>query len=60
MGKLGLPTLGTRVNLIYPVVMLGSRKERTGHREHATYSIALESSMTNTGSFLMDDKGGGK
>jgi len=25
-----------QVNLIYPVDNLGSRKERTGHREHAT------------------------
>jgi len=25
--------MGTRVNLTYPVFMLGSRRERTGHRE---------------------------
>jgi hypothetical protein len=30
-GKRDLPTLGTRVNLTYPVFMLGSRRERTGH-----------------------------
>ena len=30
-----------RVNLIYPVFMLGSRRERSGQREHATYSIAF-------------------
>jgi hypothetical protein len=31
---------------------LGSRKERKGQGEkHATYSLALESSMLNTGSF---------
>ena len=26
-------TMGTRVNLTYPVFILGSRRERTGHRE---------------------------
>ena len=30
-----------RVNLTYPVFMLGSRRERSGQREHATYSISL-------------------
>jgi hypothetical protein len=30
-----------RVNLTYPVFMLGSRRERYGQRAHVTYSIAL-------------------
>ena len=49
-----------RVNLHYPVQSLGSRRERMGQQEHATYSILFESSTVNTGSFLKDVKGSGK
>ena len=36
--------MGTsQVNLTYPVTNLGSRKERKGQPEHATYLISFES-----------------
>ena len=49
-------TMGTRVNLTYPVFMLEAAESGRGIEKHATYSIALESSA-NTGSFLLDVKG---
>ena len=49
-----------RVNLHYPVQSLGSRRERMGQREHATYGILLESYLQNTGDFLVDEKGDGQ
>ena len=33
----------SQINLIYPVNDLGSRKERKGQPEHATYLISSES-----------------
>ena len=41
-------------------MQLGSRRERNGQREHATYSISFESYMLNTGSLLRDAKESGK
>ena len=49
-----------QVNLTYPVDTLGSRRERTGQEEHATYIILCESDTVNTGDFLKDVKGSGK
>jgi hypothetical protein len=34
---------------VYPVPVLGSRRERMGQREHATSLIWFASSMLNTG-----------
>ena len=39
---------------------LGSRKERKGHAEHATYIISFESFMLNTGEPDRDGKESGK
>jgi len=45
--------LGTsQVNLLYPVTNLGSRKERKGPQEHATYLISFESETVNTGALM--------
>jgi len=33
----------SQINLTYPVINLGSRKERKGQPEHATYLISFES-----------------
>ena len=49
-----------RVNLNYPVQSLGSRRERMGQQEHATYGILFESYLQNTGDFLVDEKGDGQ
>ena len=48
-----------QVHLRYPADTLGSRKERKGQLEHATYSIAFESYSENTGDPRMDGKDGG-
>jgi hypothetical protein len=48
------------VNLHYPVQSLGSRRERMGQREHATYGMLFESYLQNTGDFLVDEKGDGQ
>ena len=48
-----------QVNLTYPVDTLGSRRERTGQRERATYSISIESYSVNTGDPRKDVKAGG-
>ena len=54
-------TKTTQVNLIYPVSILGSRKERKGQGDkHATYSIPFASSRSNTGDFVRDGKASGK
>jgi hypothetical protein len=39
---------------------LGSRRERMGQQEHATYGILFESYLQNTGDFLVDEKGDGQ
>jgi len=43
-----------------PCMKLGSRKERKGHAEHATYIISLESFILNTGEPERDVKESGK
>jgi hypothetical protein len=48
-----------QVNLTYPVDTLGSRRERTGRLERATYIISLESYRVNTGDPRKDAKEGG-
>ena len=48
-----------QVNLTYPVDNLGSRRERTGQEEHATYIILFASYNGNTGDLRKDAKAGG-
>ena len=48
-----------QVHLTYPVDNLGSRRERTGQEEHATYIILFESYIGNTGDLRKDAKAGG-
>ena len=48
------------VNLNYPVQSLGSRRERMGQREHATYGMLFESYLQNTGAFLVEAQGDGQ
>ena len=48
-----------QVNLTYPVDTLGSRRERMGQRERATYIILLESYIVNTGDLMKHGKEGG-
>ena len=48
-----------QVNLTYPVDTLGSRRERTGQLERATYIISIESYSVNTGDPRKDAKEGG-
>jgi len=45
---------------VYPVPVLGSRRERMGQLEHATYIILFESSILNTGEPERDGKESGK
>jgi hypothetical protein len=49
-----------QVNLTYPVANLGSRRERMGPLERATYIILLESYSVNTGDLMKHGKEGGK
>jgi hypothetical protein len=48
-----------QVNLTYPVDNLGSRRERMGQLEHATYLILFESYNVNTGDLMKNGKEGG-
>jgi hypothetical protein len=48
-----------QVNLPSPVDNLGSRRERMGQREHATYLIWFESYNVNTGDLMKKGKEGG-
>ena len=48
-----------QVNLTYPVDTLGSRRERMGQRERATYIISFESYNVNTGDLRKHGKEGG-
>ena len=49
-----------QVTLTYPVATLGSRRERTGQRERATYSILFQSYNVNTGDLMKHGKEGGR
>ena len=48
-----------QVNLTYPVDTLGSRRERTGQLERATYIISFESYGVNMADLRKDAKAGG-
>ena len=50
----------SQINLTDPVNNLGSRKERKGQPEHATYLISFESETANTGALMKDVKESGQ
>jgi hypothetical protein len=50
----------SQVNLTYPANNLGSRKERKGQLEHATYIISFESYTANTGDLVENVKESGQ